>query len=152
MNWSSLYRTAWIHRLTHLCLTFHKRVIIKQCRPDQTPQNAASDQGLHHYLHEIQKFLSNTVRAKTNHTPLIGNRLVQRVKVKDPIGYKWVNLGFAFHLRHSSPVVELGGTLLTEKCLRLSQNQALHNTQDPWYLLCLWSKNWKNVRIYGKQN
>ena len=33
--------------LTHLCLVSHKRDISKQCRPDQMPQNAASDQGLH---------------------------------------------------------------------------------------------------------
>ena len=41
----------WMHNfyffLTQLCLAPHKRDIGKQCSPDQTPQNAASDQGLH---------------------------------------------------------------------------------------------------------
>ena len=37
--------------------------------PDQTPQNAASDEGLHCLLY-IQKFLRNII-IKTNQTPLI---------------------------------------------------------------------------------
>ena len=38
--------------------------------PDQTPQNAASDQGLH-CLHQIQEFLLNVAIIKTNQTRLI---------------------------------------------------------------------------------
>ena len=33
--------------LTHLSLAYHKSDIGKQCKPDQTPLNAASDLGLH---------------------------------------------------------------------------------------------------------
>ena len=33
--------------LTHLCLATHKRTLTSSEDPDQTPQNAASDQGLH---------------------------------------------------------------------------------------------------------
>ena len=33
--------------LTHLCIASHKWDTDKQCRPDQTPQTAASDLGLH---------------------------------------------------------------------------------------------------------
>ena len=32
---------------THMSLASHKKDIGKQCRPDQTPQNAASDQVIH---------------------------------------------------------------------------------------------------------
>ena len=39
----------------HLCLASHKRVTGNIVDQDQTPQNAASDQGLHclHYVQEI---------------------------------------------------------------------------------------------------
>ena len=36
-----------LNGLTHLCLASYKKDIGKQCRPDQTPQNVASDPGLH---------------------------------------------------------------------------------------------------------
>ena len=33
--------------LIYLCLASHKRYTGKQCGPNQMPQNAASDQGVH---------------------------------------------------------------------------------------------------------
>ena len=36
-----------IIRLTHLCLVSHKGTLANSMDPDQTPQNAVSDQGLH---------------------------------------------------------------------------------------------------------
>ena len=36
--------------LSHLCIAPHKIDIRIHNRPDQTPQNAASDQGLHFYI------------------------------------------------------------------------------------------------------
>ena len=56
--------------LAHLCLASHKRDIGNSEDPGQTPQNAASDQGLH-CLHKIQEFLLNMVIIKTNLTRLI---------------------------------------------------------------------------------
>ena len=46
ISWSYTYIIiSW--GLTHLCLASNKRNIGKSVDPDQTPQNAASDQGLH---------------------------------------------------------------------------------------------------------
>ena len=55
--------------LTHLSLASHKWDL-DSVDPDQTPQNAASDQGLH-CLHLVRKFLQNMIIIKTNQTPLI---------------------------------------------------------------------------------
>ena len=47
-----------------------KGTLANNLDPDQTPQNAASDQGLH-CSHKTQEFLLNFVIIKTNQTPLI---------------------------------------------------------------------------------
>ena len=53
--------------LTHLSLASCKRgTLANSVDPDQMPQNAASDQG----LHCLQKFLQNMVVIKTKQTPL----------------------------------------------------------------------------------
>ena len=73
-TWSLNFVTAMILLcvcyLTHLSLASHKRDIANSVDPDQTPQNAASDQGVH-CLHLVQKFLLNTIIIKSNQTPLI---------------------------------------------------------------------------------
>ena len=38
--------------------------------PDQTPQNAASDQGLH-CLHSVQEFLQHMIIIAINQTPVL---------------------------------------------------------------------------------
>ena len=60
--------------LTH----YHPKqeTLAKSADPDQTPQNAASDQGLHFVLHLIQDLLQNIVIINTNQTPASGLRLV----------------------------------------------------------------------------
>ena len=49
--------------------------------PDQTPQIAASDRGLH-CMHEIQEFLKSMLIIKLIIHPAVGNRPVQRVMGK----------------------------------------------------------------------
>ena len=56
--------------LTHFRLASHERDLANSVDPDQTPQNAASDQGLH-FLHLVQEFLLNMVVTETNQTPLL---------------------------------------------------------------------------------
>ena len=57
--------------LTHLSQASHKGTLANRVDPDQMPQNAASDQGLH-CLHQVQRFLQNMIiKKKTNQTLLI---------------------------------------------------------------------------------
>ena len=57
--------------LTHLSLAFDKGTLANSVDTDQTPQNAASDRGLH-CLHFIKKFLQNRIIIrKNNQTSLI---------------------------------------------------------------------------------
>ena len=67
--------------LTHLCLASHWADIGKQWDPDQTPHDAASDQGLH-CLHEIQEFLKYIVTIKTNQIRLILKRAGPKIQGK----------------------------------------------------------------------
>ena len=48
--------------LTNSYLEIRKRVLGKQCRPDQTPHNVASDQGLHCLLTGFS--IKNRIRGK----------------------------------------------------------------------------------------
>ena len=74
--------------LINLCLASHKSDIGKQFRPDQTPQNAASDLGLK-YLHTLQKFLQNVIMTeKLARHPYIGNEPVQRAEVEESTWHK----------------------------------------------------------------
>ena len=52
---SNVYRTLVF---TSLCLASHKRELVNCVDPDQTPQNAASDQGLHCIKYRI--FIKHT--------------------------------------------------------------------------------------------
>ena len=68
--------------LPYLSPVAHKRDIGD---PDQTPQNAASDQKLHSLL-LIHEFLQNTITGKSS----VGNGSVQGVEIKESSRYKWV--------------------------------------------------------------
>ena len=50
-------RNYWDLLLTHCSLETHKGYLAKSADPDQTPQNAASDQGLD-CLQTVQPFFS----------------------------------------------------------------------------------------------
>ena len=67
--------------LTHLCRVSHKTDIAQQCGLNQTPKNAASDQGLHY-----------TVIIKTNQTSrLLENDMFKIVDVAESTRHKRVN-------------------------------------------------------------
>ena len=73
--------------LTHILLASHFWGIGKQCRPRQTPQNTASDQGLHCFLTGIS--IKNMIKMKKyTRDPLMKNGLIQLIRMGKSI---WVN-------------------------------------------------------------
>ena len=55
--------------------------------PDQMPQNAASDQGLHHLLTGVSIRNKNE---KVRQTPLTGNGLTQLIRMAESTKHIWV--------------------------------------------------------------
>ena len=74
--------------LTHFSLASYKGTLVNSVDPDQTPQNAASDQGQHclHYSDNSLKYDNDT---KQPDTADIRNGPVQRVMVEESNRHKW---------------------------------------------------------------
>ena len=80
-----------------------KGILADSVDPDQTPQTAASDQGLH-CLHYIQDFYHILLIIKLTRHPPIGNGPVQRVEVEEYTRHKWINFNRPHDAGHVTPV------------------------------------------------